>query len=168
MPQPQRSSKPPRLKTNRANLQLIQMLTLKDDTAFFALQNANLDFWKEFGNSIDESVEAVAKRRLENGNNRFGIYLRKKLIGIVGYSTKDHPTEAEVGILLDKNVVGRGYAQAAIKAITEYAKPLYARVFAEVEPDNRSSIKLMTRSGYKTDGKVVDREWGRALVFEAS
>lgn len=154
------------IKTDRPGLLLVQMLSIEDDAAFFDLQNENVAFWKEFGNSIDASIEEVTKRRLKNGNNRFGIWLNDELLGIVGYSTKDHPKEAEVGILLAKNATGHGYAQSAIRAITTFAKPRYDRVFAEVEPTNQPSIQLMKRAGYQTNGRIVERDWGKALVFE--
>lgn len=86
---------------------------------------------------------------------------------MVGYSTKDHPDEAEIGILLDKDAAGHGYASAAVTALTEFTNPRFTRVYAEVAPDNAKSIALLNRSGYQASGEVVERDWGKALVFEA-
>jgi RimJ/RimL family protein N-acetyltransferase len=155
------------IKTAQEGLTLVQMLTRDDDMAYFDLQNANIEYWKEFGNSIDESVEKVTKRRLEHGSGRFGIQLDDKLIGIASYSTKGHDREAEVGVLLDKDAAGHGYASAAVKAITDFAKSRFDRIFSEVAPDNAKSINLLIRSGYQTNGELVERKWGKALVFEA-
>ncbi len=163
-----KNAQPLRFETDIAGLTLIQMLSREDDEAHFDLQNKNIEYWSEFGNTIDESVDAVTARRLEHGNGRFGIWHEGKLIGMVGYSTKDHENEAELGILLDKDAAGHGYATVALKTLTDYASSLFERVFAEIDPDNAKSIDLVKRVGYTTDGEVVARDWGRALVFEAA
>lgn len=158
---------PIRIETARRDLVIIQMLAHEDDKAYFDLQNVNSKYWKEFGNKIYKSVEEVTKERLEHGNGSFGIWLKNKLIGWVGYSTKNHAREAEVGVLLDENATGHGYASSSVKALTEFAKPRFDRVYAEVTPNNDKSIALLDRSGYKTSGKIIERDWGKALVFEA-
>jgi RimJ/RimL family protein N-acetyltransferase len=156
------------LATDIPGLVLIQMLTRADDELYFDFQNRNREHIAEHGNTIDSSVEEVTKRRLEHSDGRFGIWLEGKLIGMVGYSTKNHPKEAEIGILLDAQFTGHGYATAAAKALTDFALPRFVRVYAEVAPDNDKSINLLKRLGYKTDGKVVQKDWGQALVFETS
>lgn len=156
------------LETDLAGLVLRQMITKQDDELYFELQKANVDYWKEFGNSIDESFEVVTDRRLEHGGTgRFGIWFQDKLVGMVGYSTKSHPREAEIGILLDKETTGKGYATTSVRTLTDYALLRFDRVFAEVEPTNKKSIELMSRVGYQTNGEIVERDWGKALVFEA-
>lgn len=154
--------------TTMPGLVLRQMLTRQDDEQYFEFQNRNIDHITEFGNSIDGSVAEVTARRLEHGGDgRFGIWFEDRLVGMVGYSTKGHEREAEIGILLDKDATGKGIATASIRALTDYAKARFDRVFAEVEPDNTKSISLMNRTGYTTDGAIVERDWGKALVFEA-
>lgn len=156
------------LDTGVEGLVLRQMLTEQDDEQYFALQNANVEYWKEFGNSIDESVEVVTERRLEHGGNgRFGVWFQDKLVGMVGYSSKKHDREAEIGVLMDKEATGKGFATNAVRALTDYAKLRFDRVFAEIEPTNKKSIELIKRVGYETNGEIVERDWGKALVFEA-
>ena len=158
---------PIKLKTNRTNLVLIEMLTLEDDKAYFDLQNVNREYWREFDNTIDETVEAVTKRRLRVSNGRYGIWFEGKLIGMVGYSNKANEQEAEVGILLSRDAAGKGFATEAVKTLTAHIKPRFRRVFAEIERSNAASIRLFIRSGYKQKDGVVEREWGKAVVFEA-
>lgn len=143
------------------------MLTPEDDEAYFELQNANVEYWREFGNKIDETVEEVTKGRLEHGNGQFGIWLSGELIGMVGYSTKRFADQAEMGVLLDRKAAGHGYATEALKSLTEYASSRFNRVYAEVAPDNERSLKLVARAGYQHTGEKVSRDWGEALVFEA-
>ena len=167
MAEKQSAPEPIRIETGVPGLILVQMLTVEDDQAYFELQNANLDYWLEFGNAIDESPDVVKERRLEHGDGRFGIWLEGKLIGMVGYSTKHNKGEAEIGVLIDKEAVGHGYAATAVKTLTVYAKLRFSRVYAEVAPNNERSIKLLHRVGYQTSGRTVLRDWGEALVFEA-
>lgn len=148
-------------------LKLQQMLTTEDDKQYFEFQNRNIEHIEEFGNTIDKSEEEVTRRRLGYGDDRFGIWLEDQLVGMVGYSTPYHAREAAIGILLDKDFTSRGIATASVKALTEYTKSRFDRVFAEVRPDNEDSIKLMDRAGYRTNGQVIETEWGKALVFEA-
>jgi RimJ/RimL family protein N-acetyltransferase len=161
------SPAPITLETDQPGLKLVQMLTAKDDAAYFELQKNNARYWREFGNSIDESESAVTERRLEHGDGRFGIWLEGKLIGMVGYSTKRSKDEAEIGILLDEQATGHGYATAAMRTVTDYANQHFSRVYAEVAPDNKNSINLLGRAGYRSSGQTVKRDWGDALVFEA-
>lgn len=155
------------LDTNLPELKLVQMITVDDDAAYFKLQNANVDYWREFGNKIDKSEDEVTKRRLEHGDGRFGIWFNGELVGMVGYSTKRHRDQAEIGILLAEHASGRGYATEAIRTLTDYVNPLFSRAYAEVAPDNERSIKLLERAGYMNSGEKVTRDWGEALVFEA-
>jgi len=142
------------------------MLTPEDDQAYFDLQNANHDYWQEFGNTIDESVEAVTARRLAKGGARFGIYKDGVLIGIEGCVTDEAGRGAEVGILLSKDHSGHGYATSAARTLSGFIAPQFERVFAEVAPDNDRSIQLMERSGYHRVGGKAMRDWGPAAVFE--
>lgn len=167
MTETQRGARPRKLKTDQAGLELVQMLSSVDDKAYLDLQTANVEYWKEFGNTIDRSLHEVAERRLRNGNARYGIWLMGKLIGIVEYSTQFHENEAEIGVLMDKRASGYGYAKSAVVALVEFAKPHFNRVYAEVAPDNTRSINLLTRAGFQSGGDVVERTWGRARVFEA-
>lgn len=149
------------------DIKLVQMVTQDDDKAYFDMQNVNLDFWKRFGNKIYESVEEITAFRLDQDDNRFAIWADDRLVGFVGYSVKGHPREAEIGISLDQNSTGHGYATKSFRALTDFAKSQFDRVYAEVAPDNINSVEMLKRSGYQTTGEIVERDWGKALVFEA-
>ena len=159
--------RPNRLETSQVGLTLLEMTTVDDDQAYFDLQNANIEYWKEYGNTIDSSLAEVTARRLDRSDGRYGIWHESELVGMVGCSAKKNPGEAEVGVLLAKDAAGHGYATAAVRALTDFIKPQFDRVFAEAAPDNTKSIEMLERSGYQTNGAVIERDWGRALVFEA-
>lgn len=158
---------PTEIETDMPGLILRHITTVGDDEQHVEYMHRNRDHLTEFGNTVDETVEAATKRRLESGDGQFSIWFSDKYIGTVAYQTEHSDTEVAIGISLDKDVTGRGFATAAIKALTRYAKTRFDRVYAEVDVNNVRSINLLTRSGYHTDGKVVELKWGRALVFEA-
>ncbi len=156
------------LGTDMPGLTLRQMVSEHDDEQYYDFQNRNVEHIAEFGNSIYDSVAIVTEKRLEHGNGRFGVWFEGALVGIVSYSTKGHEKEAEMGILLDQDATGHGYATASVRALTKYATHHFDRVYAEVAPDNEKSISLLERTGYQATGETVEREWGSALVFEAA
>lgn len=154
------------LETEQAGLLLVQMTTVDDDAEYFQFQNNNLAHIAKFGNTIDESVEAVTERRIEKDRKRFSICKDGTLVGMEGYTPSENGQEAEVGILLAKGATGHGYATSALKALSTHIYPQFNRVFAEVEPNNAASINLIERSGYVRVAGEVERDWGRAVVFE--
>jgi RimJ/RimL family protein N-acetyltransferase len=159
-------AKPIVIETDQPGLVLEQMLTIDDDLEYFELQDRNREHITEFANVIDATLEAVTMRRKEKGRVRFGIRKDGKLIGAEVYVVREDGKEAEVGILLDKNAVGHGYATYALKALTAYLEPMFDRVFAEVDPKNEKSIRLFERLGFQlVEGGLVQRDWGSAVVL---
>lgn len=66
-------------------------------------------------------------------------------------------------------MAGQGLATSTFQALTNYALGQYNRVFAEVDVNNKRSITLLRRTGYEEPepGKVVERDWGKVLTFDA-
>jgi RimJ/RimL family protein N-acetyltransferase len=158
---------PSEIETELPGLVLRHITTIADDAQHVDYMHRNRGHLAEFGNTVDETIVAATKRRLESGDGQFAIWYEDRYVGTVAYQVEHSDTEAAIGISLDKDETGRGFATAAMKALTAYAVTRFDRVYAEVEVDNTNSIKLLTRSGYQTDGKVVELKWGSALIFEA-
>lgn len=158
---------PAEIETDMTGLILRHMTTIADDVERFEYQQRNKNHLAEFGNTVDETVEATTARRLRDGDGVFGIWFDNQLVGTVAYQTEHSDTEVAIGVSLDKDATGRGYALAAVKALTAYALTRFGRVYAEVDINNVKSINLLIRSGFQTNGQAVDLKWGRALVFEA-
>lgn len=158
---------PAEIETDMHGLILRHITTVADDVRHVEYMHRNRDHLAEFGNTVDETVEAATKRRLDSGDGQFAIWFNDRYVGTVAYQLEHSDTEAAIGVSLDKDETGRGYATSAIKALTAYAVSRFDRVYAEVEVGNTNSINLLTRSGYQTDGQVVELKWGSALIFEA-
>lgn len=150
--------------TKMPNLILLEMSSIEDDAKYYTFQNENLEYIKEFGNTIDTSVQKVTERRLKKSNGRFGIYKGNQLVGMVGYSIKDEST-VEVGILLAKSKAGKGYASASLSALVEFIRPKFRTIIAEADQKNTRSIALLKRCGFQEKSRET-KDWGKATVFE--
>lgn len=155
--------------TDREGLYLRQYALPSDDKAYFELQSVNRDYWAEYGNKIYETLAEVKQARLNPKLLKFGYWDGGTLIGDLCIDSEDGK-QAELGISLDKKMSGRGLASSAFSALTAYALDHFERVFAEVDQNNQRSIAMLERAGYSqpTPGRVVKRDWGDALVYEAA
>lgn len=161
-----KSSQPIILETDRPGLILVEMTTPEEDAEYFDFQSKNQAHIAEFGNIIYGSTTEIAVQRAKPGVVSFGIRNDDMLVGESGYVARKDGQEAEVGIVLAKDATGKGYATAVIKALTAHLLPIANRIFAEIEPTNVASINLMERAGYIRIEGLVERDWGRAAVFE--
>lgn len=60
---------------------------------------------------------------------------------------------AEIGYLLAREAQGQGFAQEALGLlITQLFGAGYRRLYADVDPDNQPSIKLLQRFGFTQEG----------------
>lgn len=80
----------------------------------------------------------------------FVIVLGEQVIGKAGFFQ-----DPEVGYIIHPQLTGRGYATEAVSAVVERA--LYVRglprVFADVDPRNVASLKLLARLGFIETGR---------------
>lgn len=66
---------------------------------------------------------------------------------------------AEIGYLLARDAQGHGFAQEALGLlITHLFTQGYRRVFADVDPDNTPSVKLLQKLGFTLEGRLR-AEW---------
>jgi len=83
---------------------------------------------------------------------QLGIFIKnKKLIGVIElYKIKEH-NRAKIGYWIGKKYRNKGYASESIEKIINYAfKKLKLKVlFARIRIDNKYSIKLMNKFGFK-------------------
>lgn len=105
--------------------------------------------WVEFhNNNIEEILLVVYDETV------------KKLIGHVGlYKIDRHAKKAEYGILLaDDNSRGKGYGTLCTKTLVNYAFNVLKlhKVTAEVIIENKASVGMFKKCGFKTDGILRD------------
>ncbi len=157
------------LPTERPGLVLRELATEADDLIYFNAVQEVREHVDNYGNSVAsvyDSLEKVRNARLSPGLDvRMGIWDSGDFKGSISARTDDDVTEAQIGYWLKQSAVGNGYATLAVKALTPFVKPRFARVLAEVNIDNTPSLKVMERAGYIRRGLEFKR-WGLAVIFE--
>lgn len=82
-----------------------------------------------------------------------------KMIGNV-YLGKREFDALELGYVFNANYWGRGYARESCEALTDLAfRNGVHRIFAECDPNNLNSWKLLERLGFEREGHLKQNVW---------
>ncbi|WP_336733847.1 GNAT family N-acetyltransferase [Chryseobacterium sp. VD8] len=145
---------------------LIRDIILDDKQAVFNYRSdaeAN-----KFQSWIPETLEDV-EQFIERNNKEFNqpeswyqVLITEKdtkaVIGDIGiHFFGSENLQAELGITLNKDFQGRGYASEALKGVINF---LFSdlkkhRIMASIDPENIDSLKLMERIGFRKEGHFV-------------
>ncbi|MFY7843589.1 GNAT family N-acetyltransferase [Chryseobacterium gambrini] len=145
---------------------LIRDLTLDDKQAVFNYRSdaeAN-----KFQSWIPETLEDV-EQFIERNNKEFNqpeswyqVLITEKdskaVIGDIGiHFFGAENLQAELGITLNKDFQGRGFASEALKGVINFllGDLKKHRIMASVDPENIDSLKLMERIGFRKEGHFV-------------
>lgn len=117
----------------------------KEDLCEYMLQRVNEKFEGYPWYSKDKAQEEIENR--SSGNEFFAIELKEnhKVIGNVYLGEREFNTR-ELGYVLNKNYLAKGYGYEACKAAVSdfFANGLH-RVYAETSTENTPSVKLMEK-----------------------
>jgi len=137
-------------------------------------QYRNLPAVAKFQEWAPESLEEVSQlisRQAETflqepgQHYQWGITLRTDpaiLVGDFGVSLKvDQPQTVEFGIALDPDYQHQGIATEALWLLMDYLfkQQNIHRVIASVDPDNKSSMRLMQRLGMRNEAHHICNYW---------
>lgn len=158
------------LATEKPGVVLHELVSPYDDLALFDAIEEDREHLSRAGNDIAEKYPnpgAVRKAREENPEKklRLGIWDNDRLVGMIGAKPSEDESATEIGYWLRASATGNGYATVAVKALTQYVRPRFPRVFAEVHIDNPASARVLERAGYTKTGETI-RDWGPADIFE--
>lgn len=145
---------------------LIRDLTLDDKQAVFNYRSDAET--NKFQSWIPETLEDV-EQFIERNNKEFNqpeswyqVLITEKdtkaVIGDIGiHFFGSENLQAELGITLNKDFQGRGYASEALKGVINF---LFSdlkkhRIMASIDPENIDSLKLMERIGFRKEGHFV-------------
>ena len=98
-------------------------------------------------------------RKKDRSQLHFAIDICGKVTGGMGLMRMNGHS-AEIGYWLGENYWGKGIATKAVKLLTKYAladlglRRVYARVFAF----NKPSARVLEKSGYKYEGRLIKSE----------
>jgi len=147
---------------------LIRETTLDDVDEFYKLyKDPEMTRYMEglFENPQDE--KRYQKDYIEKvyGLMGFGIWTVVKrddgnIIGRVGYSIRNGFDDIEIGFLIGKKYQRQGYAFEACRAVLDYGRDvlLFDKVQALVKAENKISIKLCQKLGFKYQDEVSVEE----------
>jgi RimJ/RimL family protein N-acetyltransferase len=91
------------------------------------------------------SLDAMIKGEAQD----FAVLLEDRIIGRVAFWHGD-----EIGFFFDPKMQGQGYAREALRAIAAYgfATLGFKEIRADVDPDNRASLRVLERVGFVRTG----------------
>ncbi len=97
----------------------------------------------------------------------------KTLIGDCGIGFQEGDSfQAELGMTLSSTRQGEGYAAEALQAVIRYLFETLGkhRLFASIDPRNKSAEKLMNRVGFRLEAHfhqslLIDGEWVDDMIF---
>ena len=140
-------------------------LSKEDDVGDYTqwLNDQETTFWMYCG-KFPSSAQALRKyiddyNKCKDGI-LLGIFARKTAahIGNITLHKIDSKNRcAEIGILIgDKKSRGKGYATQALKLVVEHAfyKLNLRRLFANIVENNKASIKIFEKTGFKKEGTL--------------
>ena len=83
------------------------------------------------------------------------------LIGDCAFHLSDDGRQAEIAFTLAPAFQGQGYAAEAVKRLLEalFSDPQLHRVIANVDPANTGSVNLLTRLGFRCEGRFHQSLW---------
>ncbi len=139
-----------RIETERL---IIRNFLLKDesDLGEYMLQRTNAEFERYEDFTIEKLYEEIKFRSDSNEFYAIELKLTGKVIGNIYMGNKDFEAR-ELGYVLNENYQGQGYGSEAAKATVEYfLQNGTRRIFAECNPMNIPSWKLMEKIGLKRE-----------------
>jgi len=97
----------------------------------------------------------------------------QKIVGDLGIHFFDNANkQVEIGCTLNKDFQDKGYATESIKAVIDYLfkKLNKHRIIASIDPDNKKSIRLFERVGFRKEAHFVESllingKWVDDLIY---
>lgn len=144
-----------------------QLLVLKNDkSSAYLLGGVHSEYslddimrWIEFHNGRKDELVLVVEDTSCS-----------KLIGHVGlYKIDEVAKKTEYGILIaDRDYKGRGVGTLCTKSLTKYAFEELGmhKVTAEVLTENKASVGMFTKCGYKIDGTLRDDVYKNGRYYD--
>lgn len=120
--------------------------------------------WKNY-ETIEDAIKAIEfykKTYNENSNYRqYAIVLKStnELIGQISFTINTKHESAELGYLIARKFQNNGYMSEAINRLIDYLtnELKCTRISAEVMTDNKASIKLLEKYGFKKEGTFLKK-----------
>lgn len=146
----------------------LRAITHADDAAFLRIFSdpETMRYWSREPLASLEEARRMVQEEIDWGRSgkclNWGI-ARAEDDGLIGklnlfHFDADH-RRAEIGYALDRHYWNRGLATEALAAVLAWAfgELRLHRIEADVDPDNRASLALLARFGFRAEGRARER-----------
>ena len=147
---------------------ILNPLTKEDAQAMFNYRSLP-EVYKYQGwepQSVDDAEKFILKHNTMKSGGWMQLAIRlkddRKLIGDCGmHFIDDDFKQIEIGFSLSPPFHGKGYASEAVTCLIDYIFTTLKshRVYGSCDPDNLSSIKLLTRIGMRKEAHLKGSLW---------
>ncbi|MFD1884493.1 GNAT family N-acetyltransferase [Paenibacillus wenxiniae] len=153
------------LQNDRIQVRLIDTM---DAQQLLALETRNREFFQQFTGARDESYytlagqEHIIQTRMERAEQDQGywcVIVHLETEQIIGYImltevVRNHLQSCWIGYFLDASYNGQGIMTDAVQMTVQYAFEHlhFHRLEAGVMPHNKSSIRVLEKSGFEREG----------------
>ena len=157
----------PKIKTNRLILREVTRADAEDMLSYLSdedvVKHMGLEPFQSIADALDE-IEWYQSILKEQTGIRWGITEKDsgKVIGSCGFLNRQAKHfRAEVGFELSKVFWGKGIASEALNAVVRYGFQQFQleRIEALIEPENKSSQKLVEKQGFLREGLLRNYEF---------
>lgn len=151
----------------------LQMLTIKDTEALFKMRSDE-DLCRKAGLTIDSHpahtfafILDVEKKVKSRYFYYWGIFSEDVLVGVISLWGIDYDKKSgELGYFIGPDYQRQGYMSKAIKLVVNYVleNTQILSVNAYIETNNKASVKLAKKLGFKLVGQSVEEDMSDAFV----
>lgn len=149
------------IKTSRLYIRTVKLSDA--DRLFYYRSKPEISRFQSWKPAVVDEAETFIKNNAAVGFNipntwkQLAICLHNdQMIGDIGLHFLPDE-QMEIGYTLSSEYQGSGYATEAVTAVIHHIFSTWKkhRIFASVDPDNRSSIQLLARLGFRKEGHFV-------------
>ncbi len=161
---------------------ILRPITLQDAESIFryrsnVVANRYQGWIPQSISNVDEFIRQKISDQINIPDTWFQLAILMKdndeLIGDIGiHFLKSEPSEIELGVTLDLNFQGHGFATEALTAIISYSfsELKKYRILVSIDPNNESSLRLFKRLAFSrqelsAESYLTRREWPEDIVF---
>lgn len=144
------------------------LYTIENEPELWMVSNSNVPYSRYV---LHEYIASSTSDIFKDGQVRLmivdGAGHNVGVIDLINFEPKHR--RAEVGIVIASAYREQGYAQAALRVLTQYARQVLRlhQLYALVSVSNESSIRLFTAAGFERTARLTDWLWEAEKYVDA-
>ncbi len=138
---------------------------LKEITIENFIEAMKLEVKEDQTNFVASNAGSIAQSKFHTFLECYGIYDDEKMVGFSAFGK--NPADETIWIvrhMVDKNLQGKGYGKAGLKAVIQFLKNKYScsEIYLDVVEDNKIATSLYVKSGFKK----TDKKNGESPIYK--